>query len=649
MKRFRFPQYYERYGEIFEDIPYGEEYDRYVAMFDEFDIILEKYKRLLIYHVEDISIYALMHRNVHLLANSILDKSFFVKREKDIINYKNKVYSSDASKKEKLVRYYYEYGTLFEMFCKQQIGVDLSPRNKKSELTIEDYNDLNKSHYSTEPRIEQLSISQCDILLSNLSELKNAIKNDDYVISSFCIDDNIVQFVNHLVFPYFWGSMYKSKKHFLKDFAEKNFPLFQLDILTSDFHERHKELYNFDFFKAKASDINGLLKKRDIFIDDIAQFILKDKNVWHCLFDSQEQFYYEMNIYYKSLYVEFKNNQPKECATFQSHSSPRHCSPIDLVDYFLNEGRVKIDYVQRFEEEWDRSKGKTINLYEARRWAKYIETIAKKIEEEKERTREENYRKWRETEEKRMEPYRFNVRNKHWRDDKVSFREADHVYIVDGTPLDSVTTFVKNCFPEFDSEFHAKRKAEALGITKEAFLEMWDKKGRESREQGTAMHKKIESFYLGKEPPTDETFELFKIFADKITLKPYRTEWAVYDWEQKIAGTIDFVDYQNGEYIIYDWKRSDKVIAKNGLPIKNSQYGEKALPPIENLDDSPYYHYALQLSLYKYILEKNYGITVSKLRLGIFHPSYNKPYVLEMPYLQNEIDTLFGLRSEVIF
>ena len=273
-----------------------------------------------------------------------------------------------------------------------------------------------------------------------------------------------------------------------------------------------------------------------------------------------------------------------------------------------------------------------------------------KLEEEKEYKRqEEEAKKRREIEEKRQEQYRFNTRNRHWRDGNVSFCEADHVYIVDGTPLDSVTTFVKNCFPEFDSEFHAKRKAEAMGITKEAVLEIWDKKGRESREQGTAMHKKIESYYLGKEPSTDETFELFKIFADKIMLKPYRTEWAVYDWEQKIAGTIDFVDYQNGEYTIYDWKRSDKLIAKNGLPIKNSQYGEKALAPIENLDDSPYYHYALQLSLYKYILEKNYDITVSKLRLGIFHPSYNKPYVLEMPYLQNEIDALFGLRSEVIF
>ncbi len=262
---------------------------------------------------------------------------------------------------------------------------------------------------------------------------------------------------------------------------------------------------------------------------------------------------------------------------------------------------------------------------------------------------EEEERKRSEEEEKRMEPYRFNIRNRHRRDQNVSFREADHVYIVDGTPLDSVTTFVKNCFPEFNADFHAKRKAEALGITKEEVLEMWDKKGRESREQGTEMHKKIEAYYLGKSVSTDETFYLFKIFANKITLKPYRTEWAVYDWEQKIAGTIDFVDYQNGEYIIYDWKRSDKLIAKNGLPIKNSLYGEKALPPIDNLDDSPYYHYALQLSLYKYILEKNYGITVSKLRLGIFHPSYNKPYILEMPYLQSEIDTLFNLKSEVIF
>jgi len=177
---------------------------------------------------------------------------------------------------------------------------------------------------------------------------------------------------------------------------------------------------------------------------------------------------------------------------------------------------------------------------------------------------------------------------------------------------------------------------------------MWERKGKESRDLGTAMHKKIENYYQGVDSANDDTFNLFRIFANNIKLVPYRTEWAVYDWEYKLAGTIDFVDYQNGEYTIYDWKRSDKIIA-NGMPIKTNKYGEKGNYPLEHIDNSPYYHYALQLSLYKFILERNYGIKVDKLRLGIFHPTYNKPYLLEVPYLENEINTIFNLRSEVIF
>ena len=85
------------------------------------------------------------------------------------------------------------------------------------------------------------------------------------------------------------------------------------------------------------------------------------------------------------------------------------------------------------------------------------------------------------------------------------------------------------------------------------------------------------------------------------------------------------------------------------MPVKINKYGEKGNYPLEHLDNTPYYHYALQLSLYKYILEKNYGMKISDLRLGIFHPTYNKPYVLRMPYLEKEINDLFNLRSEVLF
>lgn len=275
----------------------------------------------------------------------------------------------------------------------------------------------------------------------------------------------------------------------------------------------------------------------------------------------------------------------------------------------------------------------------------------KRKEEEDKRKQEELNKKLeleKQEEEARKEKFRFNQRNTHPLDSNISFHASDHTYIVNGIHLESVTTFVNNAFPKFDIEVHAKQKAGKLGISMQEVIEMWEQKGKESRDLGTIMHQKIENYFKGIDSPNDEAFMLFKTFANNFKLSPYRTEWSVYDWDYKIAGTIDFVDYQNGEFSIYDWKRSDKVIA-NGLPIKNNKYGEKGIYPLENLDNSPYYHYALQLSLYKFILERNYNIKVSKLRLGIFHPSYNKPYILEMPYLEKELNSIFNLRSEIIF
>ena len=274
-----------------------------------------------------------------------------------------------------------------------------------------------------------------------------------------------------------------------------------------------------------------------------------------------------------------------------------------------------------------------------------VDEEKRRLEEEKRKAEEERRRK---EEEARLEKFRYNKRNSHRRDYYISFDEANHKYTVDGKILQSVTNIVENCFPKFDAQLYAKTTAAKMGMTEEEVIAMWERKGKESRELGTAMHQQIESYYQGKDSWEDDSYRLFKMFAEKVKLEPYRTEWAVYDLDHNIAGTIDFVDYQNGEYTIYDWKRSDKIIA-NGMPVKVSKYQEKGLYPLEHLENCAYYHYALQLSLYKFILERNYNMKISKLRLGIFHPTYDKPYVLEMPYLENEVKRLMELRSEVIF
>lgn len=754
---------YNKYGSSLGGIPM-----EYIEMFEEIDTILDKFDELICDYLEDLKAYALMYRNVHIKSNRVIDRIYFAKKAEEIKGYKNKIYSQNGNTRTQVLRYYLEYGALFELYCLKQVGVKMeqiytgsrdireSRNNYKITdlITIEEYNNVKRGQLGREFGVVSLSDEQCTTLLNNIGELETISTNNKYQIDSFPLYDDEMDFVKNIIIPYYYkencwnlnrqslnlyaqekgknlnnlpdsifeegkaiyqlyeninitylsyrdekiNELQKRKEELLKPShdleslnttfkTEVSIPTYSeffvpfvwrpFGISDEEYRKKRREIEEkariewgkkrkFEQLRKQTSELmkavnrqqlNTQIKENEPKIDNIDKEIISlrkqykkeittkynafidklssllfnnNSNVWNYMFKHQEELQEHFSSFYKNEYSKSLRSELKN-------------SLLHSIDAFVQKKNMHNPTIGSSLERLYRKVGnESIHKREARTWATYIKELIKKREEHNRKVHEEEERK-------RLEKYRFNIRNKHENDSKITFRETDHVYIVDGIPFDSVTTFVKNSFPQFDAEFHAKRKAEALGITKEAVLEMWDKKGKDSREQGTAMHKKIESYYLGKEPSTDDTFELFKIFANKITLKPYRTEWAVYDWEQKIAGTIDFVDYQNGEYTIYDWKRSDKLIAKNGLPIKNSQYGEKALPPIENLDNSPYYHYALQLSLYKYILEKNYGITVSKLRLGIFHPSYNKPYVLEMPYMQNEIDTLFGLRSEVVF
>jgi ATP-dependent exoDNAse (exonuclease V) beta subunit len=121
-------------------------------------------------------------------------------------------------------------------------------------------------------------------------------------------------------------------------------------------------------------------------------------------------------------------------------------------------------------------------------------------------------------------------------------------------------------------------------------------------------------------------------------LKPYRTEWLIYDEDVKISGSIDMV-YENtdGTLSIYDWKRS-----KNITRINN--FNKFALPEeICHLPDSNFWHYALQLNTYKVILERKYNKIIKDLYLVRLHPdAEEKNYdLIQLPNLSKEIMELF--------
>ena len=135
----------------------------------------------------------------------------------------------------------------------------------------------------------------------------------------------------------------------------------------------------------------------------------------------------------------------------------------------------------------------------------------------------------------RREKANYNQRNQHLRDSALQFTSFSHSYSVNGIPLQSVTDFVEHCFPEFNANEMARRTAARTGQSVADVLAAWERKGEESRNAGTEMHWKIESFYQLNNVQDDETFRLFRMFTNQIALNPYRTEWPIYDTDTNLV------------------------------------------------------------------------------------------------------------------
>ena len=237
----------------------------------------------------------------------------------------------------------------------------------------------------------------------------------------------------------------------------------------------------------------------------------------------------------------------------------------------------------------------------------------------------------------------FNLHNAHSRDSRIKFYPVPHIYTIDNAPAPSASTIIAKFFPEFDSYGKASNLSAShplFGLPVEVIVEIWNSKGKEAANQGTYLHEQIESFYLGHEYVKTSEFHLFEQFCkDHPNLNPHRTEWRVFDEEHHIAGTIDLITKNSAGYELYDWKRSKKIIdVFSGNPIVTDTWGNLGVGQLSTIHDTSYNRYCLQQSLYKYILEKNYGLTVSKMFLIVLYPDYDRYYKVEVPYLKDKAE-----------
>lgn len=266
----------------------------------------------------------------------------------------------------------------------------------------------------------------------------------------------------------------------------------------------------------------------------------------------------------------------------------------------------------------------------------------------------------------------------HERDSHLVFDEPLHKYTITTDPdskYTSVTTWNHSHFPHFDADAviagmmagkNWNPENKYWGKTAEEIKAQWKANGEAVSGAGTNLHFDIECFMNEPNLPSGYTHaDLLKNYYEKMDagilppnvteewlyflefvrtfphLKPYRTEWMIYDEELKLAGSIDMV-YENpdGTLMIYDWKRAKEIS-------KGAGFGKYATTEeISHLPDSNYWHYSLQLNTYKGVLERKYGKTITALYLVRLHPNNKKKSfeLIKCCDLTDEVQTLFNLR-----
>jgi hypothetical protein len=258
----------------------------------------------------------------------------------------------------------------------------------------------------------------------------------------------------------------------------------------------------------------------------------------------------------------------------------------------------------------------------------------------------------------------------------IKFTAENHKYTSiddsDNINWTSVTSVISLYKKPFEKEKQATKSAKNkrskwYGLTPEEILNKWEESTNVALSLGTWYHNQRESDLLACNTITRNNIQLCvhrPIEEDGIKLAPDQNltegiypEHMVYLKSAGICGQADRIEIVSNTINVYDYKTNKEIKKESYTSWDGTK--EKMLHPIDHLDDCNYMHYALQLSIYMYIINKhNPNLKPGKIVLEhiVFkkekedkygNPVYYKdedgnPYVekvvtYELPYLKREV------------
>lgn len=241
------------------------------------------------------------------------------------------------------------------------------------------------------------------------------------------------------------------------------------------------------------------------------------------------------------------------------------------------------------------------------------------------------------------------------RDARVRFQESPRGYYVDGIRMGkSVTELVHKYFKPFRPREVAARMLQRDDFYElEKYREYWPLKTddledsvsrvmtawEETSRLGTEMHQTIEDWYnTGKDLPTcneSRFFMAFHQYTVSLGCIPLKSEQILWSKKYNLAGCCDMLYLAPPEKCAHVLPPGDKrtpvwlVDWKRSKGIDTQGYG-KGVGLCSEVPDCNYQHYSLQLNIYKYLLERCYGLIVVRMTMVILHPKQDDYIAFEV-------------------
>lgn len=246
----------------------------------------------------------------------------------------------------------------------------------------------------------------------------------------------------------------------------------------------------------------------------------------------------------------------------------------------------------------------------------------------------------------------------------ILYYDHNHTYVDTNTGelLTSVTTKIKEYQPEFPKDA-AKKYAKKHKLSLEQVTLDWYLKRILGTNKGSTIHKYLEDkiqrkvfeykipeeILINKDKKIDGELLIdlyingvnkMLIQADKFLkdydyLIPVSNELVVS--HKNIAGQIDYLAYDPKVdlYRIIDFKQDKKIETSN-------KYLKFFNTPIQHLDDCNFNKYALQTSMYRYIMEQETNLKFGDSLIIRFHESLDNYELYKPQYLSKEIKTIIN-------